>query len=263
MKKYTFKLVSSILSLCASLLLVVCSTLAWFSVNSTSKTSSLVMTVADSNALIKEIKYYNLTLDDTSSYFTVGNENTTGTLEPYDNGTTTSSTNNSILMEITLKSTSDVKSLTLDTTATQYLGQEAGLFDPYLPGGTSEEVDSNGNCTHEFSLSSIVGFKLCNVTSDNKLVSYSDSTTYITKDTSLDLFVDTSTYKLNDSKQISVMSSASNVEKIYIYVTYSEALVEHIYSINLSNSSGLGAYYGDPIKYVSDFSLTIDGSKTS
>lgn len=261
MKKYTFKLVSSILSLCASLLLVVCSTLAWFSVNSTSKTSSLVMTVADSNALIKEIKYYNLTLDSTSSYFTIGTENTTGALDPYDNGTTTSSTNNSILMEITLKSASDVKSLTLDTTATQYLGEKAGLFDSYLAGDTAE-LDSNGNCTHEFSLSSIVGFKLCNVT-DNKLVSYSDSSTYITKDTSLDLFVNTSTYTLNDSKQISVMSSASNVEKIYIYVTYSEALVEHIYSINLSNSSGLGAYYGDPIKYVSDFSLTIDGSKVS
>ena len=261
MKKYTFKLVSSILSLCASLLLVVCSTLAWFSVNSTSKTSSLVMTVADSNALIKEIKYYNLTLDSTSSYFTIGTENSTGALDPYDNGTTTSSTNNSILMEISLKSTSDVKSLTLDTTATQYLGEKAGLFDSYLAGDTAE-LDENGNCTHEFSLSSIVGFKLCNVT-DNKLVSYSDSSTYITKDTSLDLFVNTSTYTLNDSKQISVMSSASNVEKIYIYVTYSEALVEHIYSINLSNSSGLGAYYGDPIKYVSDFSLTIDGSKVS
>ena len=261
MKKYTFKLVSSILSLCASLLLVVCSTLAWFSVNSTSKTSSLVMTVADSNALIKEIKYYNLTLDSTSSYFTIGTENSTGALDPYDNGTTTSSTNNSILMEITLKSASDVKSLTLDTTATQYLGEKAGLFDSYLAGDTAE-LDENGNCTHEFSLSSIVGFKLCNVT-DNKLVSYSDSSTYITKDTSLDLFVNTSTYTLNDSKQISVMSSASNVEKIYIYVTYSEALVEHIYSINLSNSSGLGAYYGDPIKYVSDFSLTIDGSKVS
>ena len=261
MKKYTFKLVSSILSLCASLLLVVCSTLAWFSVNSTSKTSSLVMTVADSNALIKEIKYYNLTLDSTSSYFTIGTENSTGALDPYDNGTTTSSTNNSILMEITLKSASDVKSLTLDTTATQYLGETAGLFDSYLAGDTAE-LDENGNCTHEFSLSSIVGFKLCNV-NDNKLVSYSDSSTYITKDTSLDLFVNTSTYTLNDSKQISVMSSASNVEKIYIYVTYSEALVEHIYSINLSNSSGLGAYYGDPIKYVSDFSLTIDGSKVS
>lgn len=262
MKKYTFKLVSSILSLCASLLLVVCSTLAWFSVNSSSKTSSLVMTVADSNALIKEIKYYNLTLDSTSSYFTIGNENTTGTLGSYDNGTTTSSTNTSILMEITLKSTSDVKSLTLDTTATQYLGEVAGLFDPYLPGGTSEEVDTYGNCTHEFSLSSIVGFKLCNVT-DNKLVSYSDLSTYITKDTDLDLFVNSSTYKLNDSKQISVMTETSNVSVIYIYVTYSEALVEHIYSINLSNSSGLGAYYGDPIKYVSDFSLTIDGSKVS
>lgn len=261
MKKYTFKLVSSILSLCASLLLVVCSTLAWFSVNSTSKTSSLVMTVADSNALIKEIKYYNLTLDSTSSYFTIGTENSTGTLEPYDNGTTTSSTNTSILMEISLKSTSNVKSLTLDTTATQYLGEKAGLFDSYLAGDTAE-LDENGNCTHEFSLSSIVGFKLCKVT-DNKLVSYSDSSTYITKDTSLDLFVDTSTYTLNDTKQIEVMSSASNVEKIYIYVTYSEALVEHIYSINLSNSSGLGAYYGDPIKYVSDFSLTIDGSKVS
>lgn len=262
MKKYTFKLVSSILSLCASLLLVVCSTLAWFSVNSTSKTSSLVMTVADSNALIQEIKYYNLTLDDTSSYFTIGSENSTGTLEPYDNGTTTSSTNTSILMKITLKSASDVKSLTLDTTATQYLGETAGLFDPYLPGGTSAEVDSNGNCTHEFSLSSIVGFKLCKVV-DDKLVSYSDSSTYITKDTILDLFVNTSTYKLNDSKQISVMTNTKSVSEIYIYVTYSEALVEHIYSINLSNSSGLGAYYGDPIKYVSDFSLTIDGSKVS
>ncbi len=260
MKKYTYQLLSSILCLVVSLFLVVCSTLAWFTINDTGSASGLVMSVADGNNLIKEITYYDLTSDTNFSYFQVGDVNTTGTMNPYNNGTTTDVTVTSILMKIELNSSSNVTSLKLVSTATEYLGESSGLYDKYLSGDDAE-LDDKGNCTHEFSLSSIIGFKRCYLNSENKLYSDSTCSTLITDSTnsSLDLFVDTSTYKLKNPNEISIISTEEETKFIYLFVSYSETLVEQIYSINLSNSSGLGAYYGDPIKYVSDFSLTIDG----
>lgn len=264
MKKYTYKLLSSILCLVVSLFLVVCSTLAWFTINDTGSAEGLVMSVTDGNNLIKEITYWNLESDSNFSYYKLSSQNTSGTMKSYNNGTSTSEEVTSILMKIVLNDTSDVSSLKLVSNATQYLGEESGLYDKYLSGDNAE-LDKDGNCTHEFSLSSIVGFKLCYLGSDNILYSDSSCTTKISNDTntSLDLFVDSSTNKLKSPAEVSVLTNATSVSTIYIFVDYSETLVEQIYSINLSNSSGLGAYYGNPIKYVSDFSLTIDGSKVA